>query len=90
MRGCGEVNGLPLTVDPSALEPLLDAMAEKVAERIAPPPEPYIDADKAAEYLACDRRRIYDLVERRAVKSYRDGRRVLFRHSDLDSYLKRS
>ncbi len=81
------MNGLPLTIDPSALEPLLDELAERVARKIEAPPEPYINAEGAAEYLACDKRRIYDLVERGNLEPHRDGKRLLFRRSELDNYV---
>lgn len=68
---------------------LVDDLAARVAERITPQrsSEPWLNVEQAAEHLACTRRRIYDLVEREAVISYRDGRRLLFRRADLDAYV---
>lgn len=63
-------------------------VAEELASRLSPPPEPYMDADQAAEYLACNRRRVYDLAERGAIPHYRDGKRLLFQRHDLDSYVR--
>lgn len=71
---------------------LLDHLATRVAKelscRLSPPPEPYMNADQAAEYLACSKRRIYDLAERGALVSYRDGKRLLFKRHDLDNYVR--
>src|SRR5256885_1664329 len=50
-------------------------------------PSPWLNVDGAAEHLACPVSRIYDLVQRRAVPVHRDGKRLLFKRSDLDHYL---
>ena len=49
--------------------------------------EPYLDPDGAAEYLACPRSRIYDLVSQGRLRPKRDGRRLLFRREWLDDAL---
>lgn len=71
---------------------LVDAIAVRVAEvldgRMRPSlPEGWIGVDDAAAHLACKPQRIYDLVSQRRLPFRRDGRRVLFRRSDLDGYL---
>ena len=75
---------------------VLDALADRVAARMAPPVEPYLDADQAAEYLGCLRPtakkpagRIYELVEGGSLACFRDGRRMLFKRADLDACLER-
>lgn len=68
----------------------IEAIATRVAELIQPAlgaPEPWIGVDEAAGHLACKPQRIYDLVSQRRLPFRRDGRRVLFRRSDLDGYL---
>jgi excisionase family DNA binding protein len=68
----------------------IEAIATRVAELIqhaAGIPEPWIGVDEAAAHLACKPQRIYDLVSQRRLPFRRDGRRVLFRRSDLDGYL---
>lgn len=75
-----------------ALPPeLVDALAERVAERIgeshAATSEPWVDVDRAAAHLSCKRQRIYDLVSKGDLPHRRDGRRLLFRCSDLDRWL---
>jgi excisionase family DNA binding protein len=78
--------GLTLTSDQ------LDAIAERVAERLQPAqPEhstPWLDTKGAAAYLACTPARIHDLVALQKLTPRRDGRRLLFYRSDLDAYLK--
>lgn len=43
----------------------------------------YRDVQGAADYLACDARRIYDLVGSGRLRCSRDGRRLLFTEDDL-------
>lgn len=78
-----------LAVPPELVEHLAGLVAERVAELVPNRPEPYLDVEAAAEYLAAPRSRMYELVERRAVAVSRDGRRLLFRPADLDAYLAR-
>ena len=78
------VLGLSVSAD------FIDAIATRVAELLQPAPgapEPWIGVDEAAAHLACKPQRIYDLVSQRRLPFRRDGRRVLFRRSDLDGYL---
>jgi len=79
-----------IPLPPALVEALADQVADRLAERIAPPAEPYIDVDGAAEYLACGKKRIYELKEQQKIAAYEDGRRLLFRRSDLDAYLESS
>ena len=65
---------------------LVEAIAARVAEMVETP-SPYLDVDAAAEYLACGRKRIYQLVETGRVRPHRDGRRLLFTRADLDAAL---
>ncbi len=71
---------------------LLDDLAERVAVRVAAllaekavDDSRWLDADQAAAYLGCARTRVYDLVRREKLVARRDGRRMLFRKSDLDA-----
>ncbi len=77
----------PIPVPRELLDYHAAKVAEELATRMTPPPQPYMNVDDAAEYLACGKRRIYDLVERGTVACYRDGKRLLFRREDLDSYV---
>jgi excisionase family DNA binding protein len=66
---------------------LVDAIAERVAERLERPSENWLDVDQAAAYIAAPRSRVYDLVAQERVECRRDGRRVLFRRQWLDDAL---
>jgi len=72
------------------LAELLDRLLAKAGDRLTPATTPWLDADGAAEYLATSRDRIYDLVQLGKLKPHRDGRRLLFRRSELDAYLEAS
>lgn len=67
----------------------LDALAELVADKLSAnhEPEGWVGVDRAAEHLNCKPQRIYDLVYRDAIPFRKDGARLLFRLSDLDSWL---
>jgi excisionase family DNA binding protein len=76
-----------ITLPPGLMDQLAAQVADQLTARIASPLAPYLNVEQAAEYLACGKRRVYDLVEREAVVYYRDGKRLLFRCADLDSYV---
>lgn len=70
----------------------VDQVAARVAELLEQrqaSPEPWVGVDEAAVHLACSRQRIYDLVREGRLEPRRDGRRLLFRRSDLDAFLER-
>lgn len=80
--------GLSLNVPPGLLDSIAVLVADRIADRLDPPPaEGYLDTDSAAEYLACPKSRIYELTAAGRLRHYRDGRRVLFRRKDLDAVL---
>lgn len=69
---------------------LLDEIARRAAELVAgrlTPAAPWLDTKGAAKYLCCGTDRIHDLVQLRKLQPCRDGRRLLFKRSDLDAYL---
>ena len=74
-------------------EALVEAVAQRVAELLVERlpaqhgPEPWLDVDAAAVYLACRPHRVYDLVAEGRVRCAKDGRRSLFRREWLDVYL---
>jgi excisionase family DNA binding protein len=83
------MTGLPLTLE--LTDSQLDAIAERVAERLRPAPQhstPWLDTKGAAAYLACTPARIHDLVQLQKLTPRRDGRRLLFNRNDLDDYVK--
>jgi excisionase family DNA binding protein len=69
----------------------LDALAVKVADRLRSlrpdEPEPWITVKQAAEHLGCKDRRVYDLVNQGRIPHTKDGTRLLFRRSAIDSAL---
>ena len=75
-----------LPVPDELIEELAERTADKVIERLPQVPEPYLDVEGAAAYLACGPHRIYDL-RRQGLRHYKDGSRLLFRREDLDAWL---
>lgn len=69
---------------------LVDAIAERVVERLAnasgsvEKSAEWLDVERAAEYLACEPRRIYDLKALGRLRYGKDGSRLLFRREWLD------
>lgn len=74
-------------------EEVVEAIAQRVAEIVLTqigntPSDPVLDVDEAAAYLRCKPQRIYDLKSLGRLEATKDGRRLLFRRSALDQYLK--
>jgi excisionase family DNA binding protein len=73
-------------------EELLDALAERVAARLAgdgqvSPRTPYLTADEAAKYLCFPVKRIYNLTSRGEIPHRKQDGRLLFRREELDAWL---
>jgi len=83
------VSALLADLDDAALAELADRLAPLLADRIGSA-SPWLNVEDTARYLACDRGRVYDLVQLRKLDPRRDGRRLLFRRADLDAYLEAS
>jgi excisionase family DNA binding protein len=81
-------SGLSLNVPPELIEAISERTAALLAELLPASPEPYLDVDGAAGYLACSRDRIYDL-RRQGLAHFKDGSRLLFKREDLDGWLSR-
>jgi excisionase family DNA binding protein len=64
-------------------ERVADLLAESLSETV--PSEPWIGVEHAAQHLACPTSRIYDLVSQGRLTPRRDGRRLLFKRSQLDA-----
>ena len=89
--GVDETGGeLLLPFPPELLEAIARRAAELAEDRASEAPEPWIGVEAAAEYLACRSQRIYDLTSQGRLEHRKDGRRLLFRRSDLDAYLEES
>ena len=70
----------------------LDQLAALLAPRLAlrlgqSDHDRLLSTDEAAEFLRCPRGRVYDLVQLGKLAPQRDGRRLLFRRSDLTAYV---
>ena len=85
------------------LDELDDEALDLLAERLRPRLEAqtgvqtaangrsqWLNVKQAAEFLACPKSRVYDLVSLAKLQPRRDGTRLLFKRSDLDAYLERS
>ena len=77
---------LALGVPAELVEAIASRTATILAEQLPAAPEPYLDVDAAADYLACSRDRVYDL-RRQGLPHFKDGTRLLFRRDDLDAWL---
>ncbi|HEY2181324.1 MAG TPA: excisionase family DNA-binding protein [Solirubrobacteraceae bacterium] len=76
-----------LELPPAVIEQIAQRAAELVAERQSTNGTPWLNTDQAADYIAAPTSRIHDLVQLRKLSPHRDGRRLLFKRSDLDAYL---
>ena len=81
---------LRLAVPGELIETIARRAAVLVSEEAGRAPEPFVGVKEAARHLACEPHRIYDLVQRRAIPSYKEGSRLLFRRSELDAWLART
>jgi excisionase family DNA binding protein len=84
------MRSLTIELPDEVLELIAERAAELVAARQAPTAAAWLDTKGAAEHLACSTARIHDLVQARALRPRRDGRRLLFKRSELDDYLEGS
>ena len=66
---------------------------ERIAQRVvalsagSSPADPWLSIDEAAAHLRAKPQRLYDLVSTGRLKPAKDGRRLLFRRSALDTYV---
>lgn len=70
-------------------EALVDEIARRVTERSSNnyAGESWITVSEAAEHMACPESRIYKLVRQKVLPHEKEGGRLLFRRSQLDSYI---
>jgi hypothetical protein len=92
--GGGEQASLELAVPAAVLELVAERVADLLADRLSPAgPEPWAGVEDVARHLGyrddldAGRRRVYDLKARGLLPFREDGRRLLFRLSDVDAYL---
>ncbi len=89
MTSAAETPEVTFALPPELLEAIAARAAELVEDQGLERPEPWIGVDAAAEYLACKRQRIYDLVSQGRIPHRREGTRLLFKRSELDEWLER-
>jgi excisionase family DNA binding protein len=78
---------ISLDIPPQLLEQIAERAAELLAERQTANGSPWLDTKGAAEYIAAPVGRIHDLVQLHKLTPHRDGRRLLFKRTELDAYL---
>lgn len=81
--------GLRIEFTEDQLTQLVDAVVERIGSQGDGTPA-LLDVEEAADYLRCDKQRLYNLKSEGRVKSVKDGSRLLFRRADLDAYLEES
>jgi excisionase family DNA binding protein len=50
--------------------------------------DPWMTVTEAAKHIRCTTSRIYKLVEQGSLPHHREGRRLLFKRSELDSFIR--
>ena len=89
LEGAQRASGsLSLGVPVELIEAVAQRTADLLEERLPHRPEPYLNVEQAAEYLAASTDRIYDL-RRQGLPHFKDGTRLLFKREDLDAWLAR-
>jgi excisionase family DNA binding protein len=79
----------PTHISVAIPDALVDEIAQRVAARASDSyaSEPWITLPDAAEHMACPESRIYKLVRQKVLPHEKEGGRLLFRRSQLDSYI---
>lgn len=73
------------TTGNAGLDALADAIAERVIARLRADREPeYIDAREAARRMGRSVRSVTDMAARGSLPSHRQGKRVMFRWSEIE------
>jgi hypothetical protein len=77
-----------LRADESSVAALAEVLVERIADRLHPVDDGFLDAERAARHLSTSRQRIHELTSTRALRpdGY-DGRRPLYRRGSLDRYV---
>jgi excisionase family DNA binding protein len=81
-------HALVRALEPDDLEALAERLRPLLGLRAPEDDDDLLTADEAAEMLRCKRQRIYDLRHQGELRAFRDGRRVLFRRSDVRAFLR--
>ena len=81
------MTALSLDLPPELVERIAERAADLLAERQAGPGDDWLTVAGAAAYLHCSTSRIYQLKSARRIPFQKDGSRVLFRRSALDTWV---
>jgi excisionase family DNA binding protein len=73
---------------PNDINQLAAAISAAVLAQLPQSEQGYLNAEQAADFLACGKRRIYDLVESRRLECRREGTRLLFKREWLEAALR--
>lgn len=76
------LDGVGLALAPAFLDQLADAVSVRVSA-----PSPWMNVDRAAEYLDYPKKRIQNLTSQKRIPHYKEGGRVLYRRDELDAWL---
>jgi excisionase family DNA binding protein len=77
----------------SVPDDFVDAIATAVAAKLnggttGAPASPWLDAKRAADYLACSVSRVRTLTMTGDLPAHHDGRRPLYHRDELDAYVR--
>ena len=78
---------LSLAVPDELVEVLAERVVDLLVECLPNRPEPWLNVEGAADYLACKPDRVYDLTREGRLRFAKDGTRLLFRREWLDACL---
>jgi excisionase family DNA binding protein len=84
-------NTLRLELPEELLNEIVRRAAELALKQLqdgATSESPYLTITEAATHMRCKRQRIDDLLSRRRLTRYKDGRRTLVSRAELDAHLK--
>jgi excisionase family DNA binding protein len=77
-----------LILDEESLHELARALEPYMSPHQGPRAvSPYMTTEEAAEYLRCDRQRVYDLLSQRRLTRIKEGSRTLVSRAELEQYL---
>jgi excisionase family DNA binding protein len=76
-----------LSVPPEFIEAVAERVAELLAEH-AGRSDPWLNVEQAAEHIGAPKSRLYALVSARRIPFAKDGSRVLFKRSELDTWVR--
>lgn len=65
----------------------INAIAERVAERLIAQNKPFLHLDEAAEYIGLDPATLKDTYRKKGIPAEIRSKRLVFRRADLDRYM---